>query len=316
MAVSAASASPRLRASWRLVALTALAVLALLLVYAGISVYVASVLTGGKNSPLTVSPQSIGSDYADVSFPSRVDHVPLRGWLFHTGGHGRSVIMVSGREENRIDSGYGTAEIAHTLLARGYDVLLFDVRSTGQSGGNRQTLGTREPRDLLGAYDFMRGQQYDPGQMAIIGDSQGGAVVIEAAPELGDVAALITDSAFAELRPVLEAQLPSHSNLPGFFNWGIITAGRLLFDINPDLRPVDVVRRLPARAFLFIQGTADKTVPPKQASELRAASANRESQLLLIPGAGHVGSYTRAPGPYIEAVTSFIDQQIAESSAA
>src|SRR5579884_706726 len=164
----------------RLLWLVAALVVVLALGYAGISVYAASVLTGGSHSPLTTDPTSIWPAYEDVSFASRGDHVHLAGWLFHAGGRGRSAIIVSGRQQNRIDADYGTAPIARALLQHGDDVLLFDVRTTGQSGGPRQTLGTKEPRDLLGAYDLLIGRGYDPKQMTIIGDSQGGAVVLEA----------------------------------------------------------------------------------------------------------------------------------------
>ena len=300
----------------RLAGAAAVAIALLLLAYVAISIVVASLLTEGSHKPLPVSAAGIWPSHENVAFPSRGDHLTLKGWLFRSGsGSGRSVIFVSGRLEPRVDMGYGTPSLARELLQHGYDVLLFDVRGTSQSAGARSTLGTREPRDLLGAVDFMKQRGYDLARMAIIGDSMGAAVVLEAAPQLPKVGALVSDSAYAALRPLLERQLPANSHLPGFFNWGIITAGQILFGINPDLRPLDAVRSVPNRAFLFIQGTADHEVPPADATALRRASANPQSELLLVPGAGHVKSYQREPDRYLQILFQFIDAQIAAHTA-
>lgn len=300
---------------WRLTALAILAGVALLaIIYVGVSVAIASVLTEGTHKPVPIAAEAIWPAHQDVAFASRDRGIRLSGWLFHAGSaRTRSIIMVSGRRQTRVDEGFDTADIARNLLDNGYDVLLFDLRGTGLSGGDRPTLGSREPRDLLGAYDFMRAQGYPPEQMAMIGDSMGGAVVLDAAPQLAPVGALVADSAFAALRPILERELPPNSLLPSFFNWGIITAGHLLFGIDPDLRPADAVRGVPDRAFLFFQGTADTTVPLSNGPALRSASANAESKLVIVPGAAHVKSYRQDPRTYLQILLAFISQQMSES---
>lgn len=300
--------------SWRRarrVAFVALAVAGL--VYAATSFVVAWVLTAGTHSTLEVPASSIGPVHDDVEFPSRVDRLELHGWLFHAGTPtGRSAILVHGWQGNREDVGSGAWEKARDMLRHGYDVLLFDLRSCGESDGSRFTLGTDEPRDLLGAHDFMTSRGYRPQDMVILGVSMGAATVVEAAPQMPDVAALVVDSAFSDLRPLIETQLPERSHLPGLFNAGIVTVARAVFGVDPDLRPVDVVRSLPARAFLFVAASGDDFIPVADTRDLYGASANPDSREMILPASGHTKEYLANPAAYMDAVYAFADQQVAD----
>lgn len=284
----------------------------LLLVYFGVGVVVDDRLTTGTHRALERRATAVQSSFEDVTFRSRVDHLVLRGWLFKAPApSGRSVIIVHGFKQNRVNLDFDAIGLARHLLGEHYDVLLFDLRSCGESAGQRFTLGTLEPRDLLGAYDFLRLRGYRPSRMVVIGDSMGAATAIDAAPELPDVAALVADSAFARLRPLLDRDLPSNSHLPVLFDFGIYAASGL-FGLDSDLRPVDRIRALPTRAFLFIHGAADTFIPVSNATELRQASSNAESRLLLVPGADHVKSFTVNPELYLATLDPFLDQQIRE----
>jgi pimeloyl-ACP methyl ester carboxylesterase len=281
--------------------------------YAAVSITAAYVLTKGTHRPLELTAAAVSANVEDVTFQSRVDHLQLRGWLAHSAARsGRSVILVHGRDSNRVAKDLGAVPLARDLLANGYDVLLFDLRASGESAGDRFTLGADEPRDVLGAYDFMRGHGYVPARMGIIGWSEGAVTVLEAAPQLNDVAALVADSAFAELRPVLDVQIAKNDPLPRIFDWGSITAAHILFGFDPDLRPVDAVRALPNRAFLFFHGASDETVPPANAAELRSASANPQSKVVIIQRAGHALGYKTAPDVYLATLHQFLDQQMSE----
>ncbi len=286
----------------------------LALLYLVICFAAAYALTRGSHIPVTTSPTSIGAKYENVSFLSHEDGITLKGWLFAaaSASSGRSVVMAHGWQQNRVNGNY-TAGVAHDLIAHGYSVLLFDERGCGESGGDSYTLGDKERYDVLGAYDFMKQRGYTPAQMTMMGLSMGAAATIEATPQLTDIAAIVPDSSFAELRPVLEAQLPNHDYLPSFFNWGILGAAGIFGD-NPDLRPVDVVRSLPHRAFLFFHGGSDTLVPLEQARELRTASANPESDLVIVAGAAHTFAYHNQPVAYMDRLYKFIDQQITEKS--
>jgi pimeloyl-ACP methyl ester carboxylesterase len=298
----------------RAIAARALAAVALLSVaaYVAVCVYAANTLSvTGAHKPLTATAGSIGADWADVSFPSRLDHITLRGWLFKAGGaDGRSVIILHGFTANRTDEGFGEPQMARAFIAAGYDTLIFDFRSFGMSDGDRFTIGWAEGRDVLGAYDFMRLRGYDPHRMALLGVSMGAESMLGVAEQLTDVAALIADSAYADLRPILNLDITRYSHLPGIFNPGIILAGQLFYDLNPDFRPIDHVRALPGRAFLFLVGGSDTFIPTDNSMELKAASANPGSQLVFFAGSEHAKEFHDQTARYLQTVFSFIDGQV------
>ncbi len=275
------------------------------------SVVGARVAVAGSREPFTVPPGEIGRSYQSVTFPSRVDHLRLSGWLFHADHpSGRSVILVHGWQGNREDVDF--VALTRALLPRGYDVLLFDLRGSGLSAGSHETFGHLEPRDLLGAYDFMLARGYAPSRMTVLGNSMGAATVIEAAPQLTDVAALVCDSAFADLSSTMENGLNRFTSLPGVLAVPAVQLARV-FDVQPALSPITVVRSLPHRAFLFIHAQGDGLIPVGNAYALRAASHDRDSRLLVVDGQDHLDTFTHDPVQYLRAVLAFIDQQVSRA---
>ena len=284
----------------------------LVVLYLLASVVGARVAVAGSRAALAVPPSSIGRSYSDVTFPSRLDDVALSGWLFTAARPtGRSVILVHGWQGNREDVDF--VPLTRELLARGYAVLLFDLRGSGSSGGDTQTFAHDEPRDVLGAYDFLRSRGYSPHLMTILGNSMGAATVLEAAPQLADVAALVSDSAFADLGDALQGGLTRFTHLPGVLAVPAMQAARL-YDVLPTLSPAEVVRSLPSRAFLFLHARGDRLLPVSNAITLRAASADADSRLVVIDGTDHLDTYTHDPQGYVLDLLAFIDQQIAAAS--
>jgi len=174
----------------------------------------ARLAVAGSHATFAVPANAISRNHREVRFPSRIDDVRLSGWLFRADHPtGRSVILVHGWQGNREDVDF--VALTRKLLPRGYDVLMFDLRGSGLSMGSNQTLAHNEPRDLLGAYDYMLSLGYAPDQMTVLGNSMGAASVIEAAPKLTAVGALVADSAFANLSSAMQGGLTCYTKLPG-----------------------------------------------------------------------------------------------------
>jgi uncharacterized protein len=287
--------------------------LVVVVAYVGICMYAAATLsTTGAHKPLTASAGSIGANWEDASFRSRVDHITLRGWLFHSSSrNGRSAILLHGFTANRTDEGFDEPAMTRAFVAAGYDTLIFDFRSFGLSDGNGFTIGWKEGRDVLGAYDYMKSRGYQPHLMAILGVSMGAESMLGVAEQLGDVAALVADSAYADLRPILNLDITRYSHLPEFFNPGIIAAGQLFYGLNPDFRPADHVRDSPQRAFLFLVGARDTFIPTANSDELKSASTSQASRLVVFEGSAHAKEFHDHTTLYLSTVFGFIDQQIA-----
>jgi len=171
---------------------------------------------------------------------------------------------------------------------------MFDLRGSGRSMGSNQTLAHREPRDVLVAYDHMLSLGYAADQMTVLGNSMGAATVIEAAPELTAVGALVADGAFADLSTGMQGGLTRFTHLPGILALPAIEASRA-FGVLPTLSPVDVVRSLPGRAFLFLHSRGDPLLDVANADQLFAASSNRASRVVVIAGHDHMDAYTHNP---------------------
>ena len=158
---------------WALRVLVVL-VLVSVVAYLGISWKYADGVTRVTRDPLKKTPAYVQASYEDVSFQSR-DGLTLRGWWFPAPGATRAVVMVHGKDQNRIDSSFDPGRIARALLADRWSVLLFEMRGHGQSDGLRWGLGQYEPADILGAIDLVAQKTKLPrSRIATIGESMGG----------------------------------------------------------------------------------------------------------------------------------------------
>ena len=132
--------------------------LLLLPAYAGASYVVASGVTSDERGPLEDHPDNHGLEYLDVEFQSRVDRIPLKGWWIPGQESDPTIIMVHGITSNRASN--NALGVAKRLREHGYNLLLFDQRAHGESGGERISGGYHERRDLGGAIDFLKSEEY------------------------------------------------------------------------------------------------------------------------------------------------------------
>src|SRR4051794_7500794 len=185
-----------------------------LVAYGYVSVRVADGLTKLDRVALDPPATAVAPTHEDVSFAA-TDGIPLKGWWFTTMTPGtdgspavagtppkpatKAVVIVHGRGRNRINSSFMPDKVARILLADGWNVLLFDLRGHGESGGERYSLGQYEPRDIVAAVALAAAKTGVPkARVAVIGESLGGGsaiMTVGADPGIGPV---VTDSAYAD----------------------------------------------------------------------------------------------------------------------
>lgn len=178
-------------------------------------------------------------------------------------------------------------ELADRLAAdTGWVVLSFNLRGTGESGGNFSLGGWLT--DLRSAIDHLL-QRDEVDAAWVAGFSTGGSLALCAAGEderVRGVAALAAAADFQQWandpRRFLDhareiGVIRSKAFPPDFDDWA-----RELREI----RPLALVGKVPPRPVLLVHGTEDDTVPLMDARAL-ADAADGQAELRVLTGAGH-----------------------------
>ena len=279
--------------------------------YLGVALFVADTLTKPRRRALVSSPAAFDLTYEDVTFTSTVDAVTLRGWFLPVAGSDRAVVIVHGRNSTRAGDNGQLLPDAAVLVGSGYNVLLFDFRAHGLSGGKRYTLGADEQRDVLGAVAYLEGRGFSAERLGFWAHSMGAATVLLAAASSPALHTIVADSSFARLEDLLAKELPRASGLPSFFNPPILLFGRLLFGMDTTvLNPVDAVAALPPRSVFVIHAEADGLVPVEHAHRIAAAAGPAVYDFWIVPGARHDRVSAVVPDEYRARVLAFFGARL------
>lgn len=282
---------------WASIGLLALSLLAALLATAWFG------LTRALRPPRWTAPYS-PSDYGwrteSVRFPSR-DGLTIAGW-FIAGSRREAVILIHGYGANKGDL------LPHALYLHdaGYNLLLIDLRSCGESAGKIVTAGAKEPLDVLGAIDYLKTRpEVDGDRIGLQGISLGGAVAILAAAQAPEVGGVIVEGTFKDLRDVLTTGFTQFTGLPAFvFRPLVAILGWLRVGARVgDVSPVQALARL-HRPVLIIHGVADELIPVHNAHALYAA-ATEPKELWLLDAVGHAQAFVERPEEFRQRVLAF-----------
>lgn len=288
---------------------SALLFLLFILILLFYSMYIGWSLTHPEKAPIPVFSTNIVPDYKDVEFNDLSRSVSLKGWYFENKYSVRTVIFSHDYAQNRLQFGEKTLDIVKTLLNKGYNVLLFDFRNSGISGGKSTSAGLYEKDDLLGAIKYIK--SLGAKNISLIGFSMGASVSIAAASESNDVDAVIADSAFSDLKEYLNLLLPSWSRLPKFpFNNTILLSAKLMNGLDPvKFSPRSVLHKVNPRPVMFIHSAGDREISVENSRELYGIYSKlnaAKTELWETPGGGHLDSYKNYTDEYIERITRFL----------
>jgi len=329
---SAARTKPPRRGARRPVVVLLIISTVLTILYGAISLYISTQLVYVPQKPIYATHASLGLQFQYVTFPSRVDHVQLRGWFIPgvlPNGKlttQRAIVFVHGARTNRADKASGLLNLSGAIAKNGFAVLAFDMRGSGESPPAPLSLGYFEQRDVLGAVDFLQsGPLPYPalGRPRVIGGwgvSMGAATLIMASAQEPAIRAIVSDCAFADIIPILEREVPKGGHLPPMFTPDALLATQALFGVNfyAD-RPVDYVAQIAPRPILFIHGANDHYIPPSNMDILAAAARsapNANVQTWSVPGADHAQSFNTEGKVYVDRIIAFYTAALGPDSGA
>lgn len=203
---------------------------------------------------------------------------------------------------------------ARRFAQKGFNLLLLDMRSQGESGGTSVGYGHIERRDLVEWCEWIVSQDADA-RIVIAGFSMGAAAVLEASgePDLPDqVKAILSDSAYADLWGEAMYLLGREGNGASFLLRLTLDIAR--FALRAGKQGLDLAAASAEEAIgrsstpTFIVCGADDTAVPKGSSQRLASAAACEYELLVVPGAGHCCASLADPDAYYGAFFAFLDR--------
>jgi uncharacterized protein len=241
------------------------------------------------------------------------DGVRLAGWYIPAGSgmspDGPTVILAHPNEGNK------STMLAHAaLLHDDYNLVLFDFRNHGQSGGDVTTQGSLEQNDLEAVVEWLD-RRKAPERIALLGVSMGGAAALAESIADERIAAVILDSTHATISDSIQAMLDEDGYplaLPG--SWSVLLGS--LLRTGEDISAVDPVQRVAnygSRPLLIIHGGQDHLIDRDAADKLLAAAedAGADASLVICPPAGHGESLEACAGEYRDWVLGFLTRSLA-----
>jgi pimeloyl-ACP methyl ester carboxylesterase len=210
--------------------------------------------------------------------------VVLRGWLFPAAAAsvGITVVVLHGIADNRTSGVW----IAERLVPKGFDVLVYDARAHGESGGESCTYGFHEKRDLSRALD-----QLGIDRALLVGNSLGAAVALQAAAEDRRVIGVVAADTFSDLASIVRDRAPFFAS-GSQIREAILLAEREGSFRVADVSPVDAARsiRVPV---LLLHGADDTETRPVHTEKVFAALGGPK-RLRLVSAAKHGEALGRA----------------------
>jgi pimeloyl-ACP methyl ester carboxylesterase len=216
-----------------------------------------------------------GVPHREITFAGE-GNAALHGWRFPAQGPRRgTLVYLHGIGDNRA----GGVGFAKRFAPKGWDVVAYDARAHGASGGAFCTYGVLEKRDLVRALDAAQADR-----VVLFGSSLGAAVALQAASLDPRIRGVIAQSPFSSLEEIVRDRAPWFATDAEVDRALAIAQAHGGFSIA-EASPVAAARaiRVPV---LLIHGARDRETRPEHSRRIEAALAGPK-RLLIVPGAGH-----------------------------
>ncbi len=240
------------------------------------------------------TPLDYGIPYEKVTFTTS-DGIALSGWLLSSPRAKATIIIGHGYPFDK-----GNIFPVTKFLYPQYNLLFYDHRYFGESGGKITTVGLNEVEDVNAAVKFTK-KRFPKQPLALYGFSLSAAAMLMAQPP---AQAVIADSPYADLERMINHIYFYFGPLKWPFVKITSVLGKIFLKVSPaDVSPAKAVAQSTIPMFI-IHGAKDSQIPVENAYALK--ESNPAIELWIVEGADHGQAYALFPEEYQRKIHSFL----------
>ncbi len=237
-----------------------------------------------KRKALYLWPDEYKMPYDNVYFTTE-DKVNIKGWFIPYDGAEKTIILMHGWGMNRSDILKNT----YFLHDLGFNLLYFDFRALGESGGKVSSIGYLETRGVRAAIKYLKETRPEYcKKIGLYGFAMGGIVATWAGVSNPPIRCVAAEASYYSFRRVVSRWAWVHHKVPSFPIIPIVLHYiRRDLHVNPErYSPKYNIGKIAPRPVLIIHGRYDSIVPAAQA-KLLFKRAGDPKEIWLVPGAKH-----------------------------
>jgi len=237
----------------------------------------------------------------DITIQSKFGY-PIKGWFVKGTEKNRFIIISHGVTQNKLNS----IKYMKLFLKRDWNVLLYDHRRHGETGGKTTSYGHYEKFDLESVVTWVKEKYGENSTIGIHGESMGAVTTLLYAGMIEDGADFyIVDCPFSDFEAQLKYLLKVDYKIPAplvlpFAN--IFLKLRDGYSIK-DVSPVSVIQNI-KNPVLFIHSAKDDYILPEMTMELYKMKEGPK-QMLIAERGKHAYSFADNKEAYEKVIDDF-----------
>ncbi len=203
---------------------------------------------------------------------------------------------------------YGSIKYMDMFYKKGFNVLVYDHRFHGHSGGENCTMGYYEKYDLQSCVDWVINKVGSDSIIGTHGESMGAATVLMHAALDNRINFAVADCPFESVKEQYTYRLKIEYKLPSFpiINLTNLVTKMRINAFYGDVSPISTIGSVKT-PILFIHGDSDKYIPYSNTINLFNAKKGTK-KLYLAKGADHAKSFIVDKLHYEEVVNEFLSE--------